>query len=85
MDVHFRLRTVMYSPFQHWTILQIEKHPQYNINSQDNDIALLKLSSIIDFPEDNTVAPVCLPPAGQSYKNVRAAVSRWKAAGKSLW
>ncbi|XP_037804563.1 ovochymase-2-like [Penaeus monodon] len=60
-------------------ISQIVIHPQYNRNTLANDIALLKLSSRITWPSDNTVAPVCLPSAGESYADVSAIVTGWGA------
>ena len=36
-------------------------HPDYDSTSLDNDIALLKLKTSIEFDENNQVATVCLP------------------------
>ncbi|ROT70474.1 Transmembrane protease serine 9 [Penaeus vannamei] len=39
--------------------------------------------SQITWPSDNTVAPVCLPSAGESYGDVRATVTGWGAQSES--
>ncbi|XP_047488454.1 trypsin-1-like [Penaeus chinensis] len=62
---------------------QVVVHPQYNRNTLENDIALLKLSSKITWPSDNTVAPVCLPPAGESFSDASAIVTGWGAQSES--
>ncbi|XP_042869613.1 venom serine protease 34-like [Penaeus japonicus] len=62
---------------------QVIVHPQYNPNTLDNDIALLKLASKIEWPADNTIAPVCLPSAGESYSNMDAIVTGWGAQSES--
>jgi hypothetical protein len=41
-------------------VASIINHPNYNSNSQDNDFALLRLSSPI--PISSTVNIACLPP-----------------------
>ncbi|XP_069974184.1 trypsin-1-like [Penaeus vannamei] len=64
-------------------ISQVVIHPRYDGNTLENDIALLKLSSKITWPSDNTVAPVCLPSAGESYGDVRATVTGWGAQSES--
>ncbi|XP_069974182.1 trypsin-1-like [Penaeus vannamei] len=63
--------------------MQVVIHPRYDGNTLENDIALLKLSSKITWPSDNTVAPVCLPSAGESYGDVRATVTGWGAQSES--
>ncbi|XP_064099771.1 transmembrane protease serine 9-like [Macrobrachium nipponense] len=52
-------------------------HPQYNSNTLDNDMALIKLESAVTFPADNKIAPVCLPDPGNAYANVNATVTGW--------
>ncbi|XP_068227422.1 chymotrypsin-like protease CTRL-1 [Palaemon carinicauda] len=52
-------------------------HPNYNTNTYDNDMTLIKLSSPLTFPSDNKVAPVCLPDAGNTYSDVTATVTGW--------
>ncbi|XP_037804514.1 transmembrane protease serine 9-like isoform X2 [Penaeus monodon] len=60
-------------------IAEIKIHPDYNSNTYDNDIALLKLANAIEFPDDNRIAPVCLPTAGEMYANVDATITGWGA------
>ncbi|XP_064100978.1 venom serine protease 34-like [Macrobrachium nipponense] len=63
---------------------QIMVHSGYNRNTQDNDIALIKLTSPITFPADNKIAPVCLPPAGNLYDSVTATVTGWGTTTSGL-
>ncbi|XP_047493192.1 trypsin-1-like [Penaeus chinensis] len=62
---------------QAFNVAQIVNHPMYDDDTLDNDVALLRLASQIQFPEDNTVGRVCLPEAGQTYDSVTATVSGW--------
>ncbi|XP_066938919.1 trypsin-1-like isoform X2 [Macrobrachium rosenbergii] len=52
-------------------------HPNFNSTTQDNDIALLRLSTPVNFPADNQIAPICLPPAGKLYEDVNATATGW--------
>ncbi|KAJ8402597.1 hypothetical protein AAFF_G00366800 [Aldrovandia affinis] len=47
------------------TVSQIISHPNYNSQSNDNDIALLQLSSIVDF--NDYILPICLAADGSSF------------------
>ncbi|XP_065138090.1 trypsin-like isoform X2 [Paramisgurnus dabryanus] len=47
------------------TVIQLIRHPNYNLNTQDNDIALLQLSSPVNFTE--YILPVCLAAAGSEF------------------
>ncbi|XP_066973552.1 trypsin-1-like [Macrobrachium rosenbergii] len=60
-----------------YTVSAIYRHPQYNISTFDNDLALLKLSQPITFQSDNKIAPICLPPPDLLYENVNATVTGW--------
>ncbi|ROT72258.1 CUB-serine protease [Penaeus vannamei] len=60
-------------------IAEIKVHPGYDSNTLDNDIALLKLADPIEFPDDNRIAPVCLPTAGEMYADVDATITGWGA------
>ncbi|XP_037781911.1 trypsin-like [Penaeus monodon] len=64
---------------QVFNVAQIVNHPMYDDNTLENDIALLRLASQIQFPEDNAVGRVCLPEAGRAYDSVTATVSGWGA------
>uniref|UniRef100_A0A3B3HLU0 Peptidase S1 domain-containing protein n=1 Tax=Oryzias latipes TaxID=8090 RepID=A0A3B3HLU0_ORYLA len=46
------------------TIATLIIHPNYNSKTEDNDIALLQLSSPVNF--NNYITPVCLPPTAPS-------------------
>nr|XP_004556509.1 trypsin I-P1 [Maylandia zebra] len=47
------------------SVSRIIKHSQYNSNSNDNDIALLRLSSTVDFTD--YIRPVCLAEEGSVF------------------
>ncbi|XP_066942638.1 trypsin-like [Macrobrachium rosenbergii] len=52
-------------------------HPSYDTKTQNNDVALLQLSTPITFTNDNKIAPVCLPTKQNAYENVEAIVTGW--------
>ncbi|ROT72252.1 CUB-serine protease [Penaeus vannamei] len=60
-------------------IAEIVNHPSYDSNTLDNDIALIRLKTEIQFPSDNKIAPVCLPTAGEMYDSVDATITGWGA------
>ncbi|XP_047488843.1 transmembrane protease serine 2-like [Penaeus chinensis] len=64
---------------QRMQIAEIVSHPSYDSNTVDNDIALIRLTTEIQFPSDNKIAPVCLPTAGEMYDNVDATITGWGA------
>uniref|UniRef100_A0A3B3BK48 Prostasin-like n=1 Tax=Oryzias melastigma TaxID=30732 RepID=A0A3B3BK48_ORYME len=47
------------------SVSQIIVHPNYNSQSQDNDVSLLKLSSSVTF--NDYISPVCLAAAGSDF------------------
>ncbi|XP_038565966.1 trypsin-like isoform X2 [Micropterus salmoides] len=49
------------------TVSQFIQHPNYNTNTNDNDIALLKLSSPVTFTD--YIRPVCLAMDGSVFNN----------------
>ncbi|XP_026210948.1 serine protease 27-like [Anabas testudineus] len=53
-------------------VSQVIKHPNYNSNTNDNDVALLQLSSTVTFTD--YIKPVCL-----------AATNSYVGAGASCW
>ncbi|XP_067386246.1 chymotrypsinogen B-like [Emydura macquarii macquarii] len=50
---------------QRLAVQQVFTHPQYNTNTNANDIALIKLATAAQL--GRTVAPVCLAAAGEQY------------------
>ncbi|CAL4132745.1 unnamed protein product, partial [Meganyctiphanes norvegica] len=58
-------------------INKIISHPNYNSNTLQNDVALLKLSKTLTFGSDNKVAPICPPEPGNLYERVSATVTGW--------
>ncbi|XP_071526049.1 venom serine protease 34-like [Panulirus ornatus] len=59
------------------TVEEVIINNKYDEDTFNNDIALLKLRKTISFNRNNKIAPVCLPSASESYKNVNAIVSGW--------
>lgn len=47
------------------TVIQLIVHPNYNPSTNDNDIALLQLSSSVDFTD--YIQPVCLAATGSVF------------------
>ncbi|XP_047488705.1 trypsin-1-like [Penaeus chinensis] len=64
---------------QRMQIAEIASHPSYDSNTVDNDIALIRLTTEIQFPSDNKIAPVCHPTAGEMYDNMDATITGWGA------
>ena len=57
---------------------KVLEHPNYNSNSVNYDFALLKLSSRVDFLDNQHVRPICLPTdSSNSYSGFEAIVSGW--------
>ena len=52
-------------------------HENYDPQTVDNDVALLKLKKPITFPSDNSIAPVCMPEAGNDFTGYDAIVTGW--------
>ncbi|XP_007542517.1 polyserase-2-like [Poecilia formosa] len=62
------------------TAAQIIVHPEYSAATDDNDIALIKLSSAVTF--NNYISPVCLAAAGSTfYSGVNSWVTGWGNIG----
>ncbi|KAF0303071.1 Proclotting enzyme [Amphibalanus amphitrite] len=67
---------------QRFSVQQIINHPRYTSASGSGwDFSLLKLDREITF--SNTISPVCLPTAGQTYANVTAIASGYGQVGAS--
>ena len=50
-------------------------HPQYNANTNDNDLAIIQLSRDVKF--SNTIMPICLPDPNTNYDNQVSTVTGW--------
>ncbi|XP_065114953.1 serine protease 27-like [Paramisgurnus dabryanus] len=58
------------------TVINVIKHPDYNPNTNDNDIALFQLSSSVNFTD--YIRPVCLAAAGSVFdKGLSSWVTGW--------
>ncbi|XP_023813059.1 transmembrane protease serine 9-like [Oryzias latipes] len=65
------------------TIKTVIVHPNYNSGTQNNDIALLQLSSPVTF--NNYITPVCLPSTGSTfYSGVKTWVTGWGDIGNGV-
>ncbi|NXC65721.1 TMPS2 protease, partial [Anhinga anhinga] len=49
-----------------YRVQQIISHPDYDTDSKDNDVALMKLETLLSFTD--TVQPVCLPNSGMMFQ-----------------
>ena len=58
-------------------VSEIHIHPEYDVNSNSHDLALLKLADPIDFTAHSHVRPICLPTETKSYAGYLATVSGW--------
>ncbi|XP_068126493.1 transmembrane protease serine 2 isoform X2 [Hyperolius riggenbachi] len=60
-----------------YLVERIISHPNYDKETKDNDIALMKLKSSIIFTAD-TIKPVCLPNAGMPWSDTQSCwISGW--------
>ncbi|KAM6959268.1 serine protease 27-like [Aplochiton taeniatus] len=58
------------------SLAMVLRHPDYNVDTSDNDIALLQLSSAVGFTD--YIQPVCLAEPGSSfYTDVNTWVTGW--------
>ncbi|XP_065099165.1 chymotrypsin-like protease CTRL-1 [Paramisgurnus dabryanus] len=61
------------------TVIKIIKHRGFSVNTFDNDIALLQLSSSVNFTD--YIRPVCLAAAGSAFdEGLSSWVTGWKEA-----
>ncbi|KAA8578450.1 hypothetical protein FQN60_000069, partial [Etheostoma spectabile] len=62
------------------TVTTVIKHPNYNLNTNDNDICLLQLSSPVTF--NDFIVPVCLAAPGSTFfSGVSSWVTGWGNIG----
>ncbi|KAG8006569.1 Transmembrane protease serine 9, partial [Nibea albiflora] len=65
------------------TVTQIINHPDYNPDTSDNDISLLKLSSPVTFT--NYILPVCLAASGSTFNaGTNSWVTGWGNIGSGV-
>uniref|UniRef100_A0A8C9LAC9 Transmembrane protease serine 2 n=1 Tax=Pavo cristatus TaxID=9049 RepID=A0A8C9LAC9_PAVCR len=61
-----------------YRVQKIISHPNYDTDSKDNDVALMKLESPLSFTD--TIRPVCLPNVGMMFQpNQQCWISGWGA------
>ncbi|NXR84247.1 TMPS2 protease, partial [Pycnonotus jocosus] len=61
-----------------YKVQKIISHPDYDTDSKDNDVALMKLETALSFTEN--VRPVCLPNPGMMFQsNQQCWISGWGA------
>lgn len=63
--------------------VQVIQHPQFNIQTQQNDIALLKLLTPLVAYQSN-VLPICLPDKDMEFDGAQSFVSGWGRLGESI-
>ncbi|KAM6945793.1 serine protease 27-like [Aplochiton taeniatus] len=65
------------------TLAMVLRHPDYNPGTNDNDIALLQLSSAVNFTD--YIRPVCLAAAGSTFfTDVNTWVTGWGRIGSGV-
>merc|ERR1712215_589603 len=60
---------------QKMSVRRWTNHPSYNRNNNDNDFAVIELSSDVRFSD--TVMPICMPNPSSNYDNRVATVAGW--------
>nr|XP_055050400.1 chymotrypsin-like protease CTRL-1 [Misgurnus anguillicaudatus] len=66
------------------TVIQLIIHPNYDPDTQDNDIALLQLSSSVNFTD--YIKPVCLAAAGSEFdEGLSSWVTGWGASLEKIF
>ncbi|OXA40652.1 Serine proteinase stubble [Folsomia candida] len=61
-------------------VTAIRIHEQYQVANLQNDLAVLKLASSVDFNANPHIRPICLPAAGTSFVGQRCYVSGFGAS-----
>lgn len=63
--------------------VQLIQHPQFNIQTQQNDVALLKLLTPLAAFQ-SSVLPICLPDRDMEFDGAQSFVSGWGRLGESI-
>ena len=63
--------------------VQFLMHPKFNIHTQQNDIALLKLITPLSAYQSSTL-PICLPDKDMEFDGDLSFVSGWGRLGESI-
>ena len=63
--------------------VQFSMHPKFNIHTQQNDIALLKLITPLSAYQSSTL-PICLPDKDMEFDGDLSFVSGWGRLGESI-
>jgi secreted trypsin-like serine protease len=61
-------------------VVEIFMHPNYNRQTHDNDVALLKLSKPVDISVSSYYVPICLPATETNYDGMTAKLASWGAS-----
>ena len=72
---------------QRMNVKEIVNHPDYNSGTTNNDFALLKLKTAVDYCAHSHIRPICLPTdTSDNYGGVEAIVTGWgtTSSGGSL-
>lgn len=66
------------------TVAKVFLHPDFNLDTFDSDIALLRLNSPVRW--SSTVSPVCLPPPDYDFhSSTQCVITGWGVAGQILF
>jgi len=62
------------------TVAKVFLHPDFNLDTFDSDVALLRLNSPVSW--SSTVSPVCLPPPDYEFHSAtQCVITGWGVAG----
>ena len=63
---------------QRMNVKEIVNHPDYNSGTTNNDFALLKLKTAVDYCAHSHIRPICLPTdTSQKFAGVEAILTGW--------
>lgn len=64
------------------TVAKVFLHPDFNLDTFDSDIALLRLNTPVTW--SSTVSPVCLPPPDYEFHSTtQCVITGWGVAGET--